>query len=53
MPSSEGSSLPRDRIQVSCISCIGGGFFSIELLEKPIEREREEERENDFKNWLM
>ena len=28
--SSRGSSQPRDRTQISCISCIAGGFFTIE-----------------------
>ena len=28
MPSSRGSSWPRDQIQVSCVSCIAGGFLT-------------------------
>ena len=28
MPSSKGSSWPRDQIQVSCVSCIAGGLFT-------------------------
>ena len=28
MPSSRGSSQPRDRIHVSYVSCIGSGFFT-------------------------
>ena len=35
MPSSRGSSRPRDWTHVSCISCIAGGFFTIELPGKP------------------
>ena len=30
MPSSRGSSQPRDQTQVSCGSCIAGGFFTAE-----------------------
>ena len=30
MPSSRGSSPPRDQICVSCDSCIAGGFFTTE-----------------------
>ena len=33
--SSKGSSQPRDRTCVSCVSCITGGFFTAEPLEKP------------------
>ena len=33
--SSRGSSQPRDRTQVSCVSCIGGRFFTVELPGKP------------------
>ena len=33
--SSRGCSRPRDRICVSCISCIAGKFFTIEPLGKP------------------
>ena len=36
MPSSRGSSWPRDPTSVSCISCIAGGFFTTEPLVKPI-----------------
>ena len=35
MPSSRGSSPPRDRTQVSCGSCIAGGFFTAEPPGKP------------------
>jgi len=35
VPSSRGSSWPRDWTHVSCISCIAGGFFPAEPLEKP------------------
>ena len=35
MPSSRGSSLPRDRTCVSCSSCIAGRFFTAEPLGKP------------------
>ena len=35
MPSSRGSSQPRNRTSVSCSSCNAGGFFIIEPLEKP------------------
>ena len=35
MPSSRRSSQPRDRTQVSCISCIAGGFFIDKPLGKP------------------
>ena len=30
-----GSSQPRDRIWISCVSCIAGGFFTTEPLGKP------------------
>ena len=33
--SSRGSSQPRDRIHVSCISCLAGGFFTTEPPGKP------------------
>ena len=33
--SSRGSSQPRDRTQVTCISCIAGGFFTLEPLGEP------------------
>ena len=36
MPSSRGSSRPRDWIDVSCGSCIAGGFFTTEHLGKPL-----------------
>ena len=29
MPSSRGSSWPRDRILISCVSCIAGRFFTV------------------------
>ena len=32
MPSSRGSSQPRNRTQVSCVSCTAGGFFTAEPL---------------------
>ena len=32
IPSSRGSSWPRDRTHVSCISCVAGGFFTAEPL---------------------
>ena len=35
MPSSRGSSWPRDWTRVSCGSCISGGFFTDELPGKP------------------
>ena len=35
MPSSRGSSRPRDRTCVSCVSCTAGGFFTTEPLGKP------------------
>ena len=35
MPSSRGSSRPRDRTRVSCGFCIAGGFFATEILVKP------------------
>ena len=35
MPSSKGSSQPRDWTCVSCNSCIAGGFFTTEPLGKP------------------
>ena len=35
MPSSRGSSWPRDRTQVSWVSCIAGKFFTPETLGKP------------------
>ena len=35
MPSSRVSSRPRDRIQISSISCMAGGFFTAEPLGKP------------------
>ena len=37
MLSSRGSSPPRDRTHISCMSCIAGGFFTAESLEKPPE----------------
>ena len=36
MPSSRGSSWPRDQTCVSCISCTAGRFFITEPLGKPI-----------------
>ena len=36
MPSSRGSSLPRDWTQVSCIFCITGGLFTTEPPGKPL-----------------
>ena len=38
MPSSRGSSRPRDQTCVSCGSCIAGRFFTYELLRKPSHR---------------
>ena len=35
-PSSRGSTQLRERIHVSCISCLAGRFFTAEPLEKPI-----------------
>ena len=35
MPSSRGSSRPRDRTYVSCSSCIASRFFTTEPLGKP------------------
>ena len=35
MPSSRGSSRPRDQTRVSCTSCIAGRFFTSEPLLKP------------------
>ena len=35
MPSSRGSSRPRDQTSVSCSSCIAGEFFTTEPLGKP------------------
>ena len=35
MPSSRGSSQPRDQTCVSCVSCTAGGFFTSESLGKP------------------
>ena len=35
MPSSRGSSQPRDRTLVSCVSCMAGGFFTVEPPGKP------------------
>ena len=34
MPSSRGSSQPKDPTRVSCCSCIAGGFFTTEPLRK-------------------
>ena len=39
MPSSRGSSGPRDGTHVSCGSCIAGRFFTSEPLGKPIVQE--------------
>ena len=36
IPSSRGSSSPRDWTQVFCSSCIAGGFFTAEPLGKPL-----------------
>ena len=36
LPSSRGSSRPRDRTHISCVSCIAGGFFTAESLGKPL-----------------
>ena len=36
MPSSRGSSPPRDGTQVSCGACIAGRVFTAELLRKPM-----------------
>ena len=35
MPSSSGSSLPRDQSCVSCVSCIAGGFFTLRHWGRP------------------
>ena len=35
MPSSRGSSQPRDRTWVSCVSCIAGRYFTAKLPGKP------------------
>ena len=35
MPSSKGSSGPRDQTHVSCVSCIPGGFCTSEPAGKP------------------
>ena len=35
MPSSRGSSRPRDQARISCASCIAGGFLTTEPPEKP------------------
>ena len=35
MPSSSGSSWPRDRTHISCVSCIVGRFFTTEPPQKP------------------
>ena len=35
MPSPRGSSWPRDRTHVSYVSCIAGGFFTVEPQGKP------------------
>ena len=35
MPSSRGSSRPRDQTLIACISCITGGFFTTEPLGSP------------------
>ena len=35
MPSSRGSSRPRDRTLISCVSCIAGAFFTTEPPGKP------------------
>ena len=35
MPSSRGSSRPRNQTHVSCVSCIAGGFFTAEPPGKP------------------
>ena len=37
--SSRGSSWPRDRTHVSCVSCIAGRFFTTETLEKPLNKQ--------------
>ena len=36
MTSSRGSFQPRDQTHISCTSCLAGGFFTIELPEKPM-----------------
>ena len=36
IPIFRGSSQTRDQTQVSCASCIAGGFFTTELLGKPV-----------------
>ena len=35
MPSSRGSSWPRDRTRVACSSCTAGGFFTVEPPAEP------------------
>ena len=35
MPSSRGSSRPRDQIRISCCSCLADGFFTTGPLGKP------------------
>ena len=46
-PPPRGSFPPRDRIHVSCVSCIAGGFFIAEPLGKPIVQGKHKEMRND------
>ena len=41
MPSSRGSSQPRNRTRISCSSCIAGGFFTTEPPEKLVKQDQE------------
>ena len=43
MPSSRGSSQPRDQTHISCVSCIGGEFFTIEPPENSSSNQKAQE----------
>ena len=48
MPSSRGSSRPRNQTCISCVSCIAGGFSTAEPLRTPRNKERESLKESDL-----
>jgi len=47
MPSSRGSSRPKDQTYVSCGSCIAGRFFATELPRKPPQAHLHERKKLD------
>jgi len=52
MPSSTGSSRPRDRTRVSCVSCTAGRFFTAEALGKTTLYQQEFTKERSVRSQL-